>query len=60
MYIIGDIGNTETKVCLVSNKNKIIKKIYFPSKEVTYNKLNQIFNIFILLKKLIEMSDYMM
>jgi len=44
MYILGDIGNTETKVCIVSNKNKIIKKIYFPSKEVTFSKLNQIFN----------------
>ncbi len=26
MYIIGDIGNTETKICLFSNKKKLIKK----------------------------------
>ena len=31
MIILGDIGNTETKICLVSN-NKIIKKILIPSK----------------------------
>jgi hypothetical protein len=28
MYILGDIGNTETKIFLVS-KNKIIKKLIF-------------------------------
>ena len=31
MIILGDIGNTETKICLVNN-NKIIKKITIPSK----------------------------
>jgi len=30
MIILGDIGNTETKICLVKN-NKIIKKILLPS-----------------------------
>ena len=44
MYILGDIGNTETKIWLVSNKNKIIKKINFSSKEITNNKLSKIFN----------------
>ena len=43
MYILGDIGNTETKIWLVSNKNKIIKKINFSSKEITINKLSKIF-----------------
>ena len=43
MYILGDIGNTETKIWLVSKKNKIIKKIIFPSKEITINKLSKIF-----------------
>ncbi|MDC0046764.1 type III pantothenate kinase [Candidatus Pelagibacter sp.] len=43
MYILGDIGNTDTKVCLVSKNNKIIKKISFSSKELTYNKLTKIF-----------------
>ena len=27
MYILGDIGNTDTKLFLVSPKNKILKKI---------------------------------
>ena len=31
MIILGDIGNTETKICLVSN-NRIIRKILIPSK----------------------------
>ena len=26
MYVIGDIGNTETKICLFNNKKKLIKK----------------------------------
>ena len=43
MYILGDIGNTETKIWLVSKKNKIIKKINFSSKEITNNKLSKIF-----------------
>ena len=46
MYILGDIGNTETKLCLVSSKNKIIKKIIFPSKKLDYQKLNKYFNNF--------------
>ena len=25
-YIVGDIGNTETKICLVGPNNKIIKR----------------------------------
>ena len=40
MYILGDIGNTETKIWLVSSKNKIIKKINFSSKEITNYKLS--------------------
>ena len=29
MYIIGDIGNTETKICLFDNKKKLVKKKIF-------------------------------
>ena len=43
MYILGDIGNTETKIWLVSKKNKIVQKINFSSKEITNNKLSKIF-----------------
>ena len=43
MYILGDIGNTETKLCLVSKKNKILKKIIFLSKSVNNKQLNSLF-----------------
>ena len=43
MYILGDIGNTETKLCLVSKNNKILKKIIFSSKSVSNNQLNILF-----------------
>ena len=43
MYILGDIGNTETKICIVSKKNKILKKITFMSKSVNINQLNSLF-----------------
>ena len=40
MIILGDIGNTETKICLVKN-NKIIKKILIPSKGKKIHILNK-------------------
>ena len=43
MYILGDIGNTETKLCLVSKKNKILKKISFLSKSINNKQLNFLF-----------------
>ncbi len=43
MYILGDIGNTETKLCLVSKKNKILKKIIFLSKSINNKQLNSLF-----------------
>ena len=47
MNILGDIGNTETKVFLVSPNNKIIKKITFLTKNIDQIKLNKFFNNFI-------------
>jgi type III pantothenate kinase len=44
MYILGDIGNTDTKLCLVSTRNKIIKKINFPSKSLNHQNLIRYFN----------------
>ena len=43
MYILGDIGNTETKLCIVSKNNKISKKITFLSKSVNSRQLNILF-----------------
>jgi len=54
MYIIGDVGNTETKVCLVSSKNRIIKKIVFSTKNINHIKLNKFFSNFKLDYKKIE------
>ena len=28
MYLIGDIGNTDTKICLFNDKKKLLKKKY--------------------------------
>ena len=44
MFIFGDIGNSETKVFLVSSNNRIIKNINFSSNKInekTLVKLNK-------------------
>tara|TARA_Y100000996_G_scaffold110529_1_gene81682 strand:+ start:674 stop:1420 length:747 start_codon:yes stop_codon:yes gene_type:complete len=43
MYILGDIGNSETKVYLVNSKNRIIRNIIFPSKKINNKILNKKF-----------------
>jgi len=43
MYILGDIGNTETKIFLVTSKKKIIKKLNFLTKNINQDKLNKLF-----------------
>jgi type III pantothenate kinase len=43
MYILGDIGNTETKIFLVSKNNKIIKKLTLSTRDMNYTKLNKLF-----------------
>jgi type III pantothenate kinase len=47
MYILGDIGNSETKVYLVNSKNEIIKNIKFSSKKINNKILNQKFKFLI-------------
>jgi len=47
MYILGDIGNSETKVFLVNSKKKIITKINFPSKKINNKILNNKFRLLI-------------
>ena len=44
MYILGDIGNSETKLFLVNSKNRIIKYKNFPYKEINNRVLNNNFN----------------
>ena len=41
MYLLGDIGNSETKLCLVSKKNKILKKIIFSTKDINQKKFEK-------------------
>ena len=43
MYILGDIGNTETKIFLVSKNNKIIKKLNLLTRDLNFTKLNRLF-----------------
>ena len=47
MYILGDIGNSETKVFLVNSKNNIIKNINFSSKKINNNLLKSKFKTLI-------------
>jgi len=51
-FIIGDIGNTITKICLVERKNYKIKKIiYLNSKKIYSNK-----NLILVFKKIIKIN----
>ena len=40
MIIVGDIGNTETKICIINDRFKKIKKFYLNSKKIDIKKLN--------------------
>ena len=44
MYILGDIGNSETKIYLVNSNKKIIKRINIPSKNINFNTLKKKIN----------------
>ena len=47
MFIFGDIGNSETKVFLVSSNNRIVKNINFPSNKINEKTLNSKFKILV-------------
>ena len=47
MYILGDIGNSDTKVFLVNKRDKVIKKVNFPSKKINNKILKFQFNLLI-------------
>ena len=47
MLILGDIGNSVTKLFLVNSKDKVLKKIILPSKLMTNSILNKKFKILI-------------
>ena len=46
MYILGDIGNTETKIFIISLNNKIIRKLTISTKDINQKKLNKLFSNF--------------
>ena len=43
MFLVGDIGNTDTKICLVDSNKKIVRKINFSSKKITNIQLKKKF-----------------
>ena len=54
MYIIGDIGNTEVKICLISKNFKIKKKINLKTSEISYSKIKTKLAPFIKKKLIID------
>ena len=54
MYIIGDIGNTDIKVCLVNKKYKIIRKKIFNTNKVSTKYLYKNLNFLLKHKKIIK------
>ena len=44
MYLIGDIGNTETKICLFSDKLILLKKIRILTPSLNNKNLNKQLN----------------
>ena len=41
MIIVGDVGNTETKICLVNSKNEIIKRVILNTKTINSSLLKK-------------------
>ena len=41
MIIVGDIGNTETKICFVNSKSKIIKRVTINTKKINFSSLKK-------------------
>ena len=54
MYILGDIGNSETKIFLVNSKNKILKNVNFSTKKINNKILKSKFNLLVADFKKIE------
>ena len=60
MYLIGDIGNSEIKICLLDNNKKIIQKINFPNNKISLKKISHNFKkinrYFLKIKKILFCS----
>jgi len=44
MILLGDIGNTETKICIVNFNGKILKRFSLITKEINQKNIKKIFN----------------
>ena len=55
MILIGDVGNSDTKICLLNSNYRIVKKLVLPTKKINKillkKKLNFIINKKIIIKK---------
>ena len=54
MIIVGDIGNTDTKICLVNSKNKIVKKVTLKTKKINFSILKKFLFSLMLKNKIID------
>ena len=54
MYLIGDIGNTETKICLFNNKKKLLKKKLIDTSNLRKKNINNHFKFINLYNKKID------
>ena len=54
MYIIGDIGNTEVKICFIDNNFIIKKKINIKTNEINKSKIKKNFKFYLKNKKKIK------
>jgi type III pantothenate kinase len=54
MIIVGDIGNTETKICLINSKNKIIKRVTLNTKKMSFLSLKKSLSVLNLKSELIN------
>ena len=52
MILIGDIGNTNTKICLLNKKYEILKKLILPTIKINHSYLKKKLN-FLFKKKIV-------
>ena len=54
MIIVGDIGNTETKICLVNSNKAIIKRLSLNTKKIDYSLLKNSLKSFKLKNNIVQ------
>ena len=54
MFLIGDIGNTDLKICLFNKNKKLIKKIKLKSNKVTNISLTKNLNLMLSKKTIFQ------